>query len=307
MIKKVLLILSVMLFAFSCSSPSNPSGSTGDGGTTGGGTGTTDPSKISAFLKDKTGVYGNIGDTIQNQNELKIKDSNLYLIDVETWKPFTGTVTLYENESKIVIKNDYYMYTYTFGNKITANNYPILKKTAYQADPSAHKLGTVEAFSKFAGNYLLEDSLYIQIDNLGNVYFMESAPFKVTSENNTLVLSVDNQSYKIDLSQSELLLKTFIDGKELINDMEKSELLEKYEGTYTDGGSSLNIDKDGHITTTFNTAIKALNCRLKGNVITSTIYGQTGKEIYTFTFSGDGNTVTYKPHQGLESTLTKQN
>lgn len=193
MTKKLLLMFAVMLFAFSCNSPSNPNnngsgnngGSTGTGGSTGE-IGTSDPLKISAFLKDKTGVYGNIDDVIRNENELKIKNSSIYLIDSQVWKPFTGTVTLYESDSKIVMKNDNYIYTYTLGSKITGNTVIILKKEAYQNDPSKTKIGTIEAFSKFAGNYLIEGDTYIQIDNSGNIYFLEQAPFTATSDNNTL-------------------------------------------------------------------------------------------------------------------------
>lgn len=307
MIKKVLLILSVMLFAFSCSSPSNPDGNTGDGGSTGGGTGTTNPSEISAFLKDKTGVYGTINNNDYEENRLKIKNSTLYMVNYDIINKVEGNITYYKNDSKIVVKTTDDIYEYVLGNKFTSKHTLILKKEPYNKDDTLNEIGENKELSRFAGNYLYRNSTFIQIDSFGKVYFIDPTQFKVTLENNTLVLSVDNSSLRIDLSQPELLYKTFINGSELVDNLEKTDLLENYEGVYNNGGISLTIDNNGIINFSADSSVKVNNSRLRGNVITSTTHTDKGKEISTFTFSDDGNTVTYKPHQGLESTLTKQN
>ena len=111
MLKKILLILAALIFAISCSNPSNPNGNnnTGDGGNNGnntgnGGnteTGTTDPSKIAAFLQDKEGVYREEEDE-KGHTKIKIKEGKVFYIQNLTWENVTPSITLFEDNKKIV-------------------------------------------------------------------------------------------------------------------------------------------------------------------------------------------------------------
>ncbi|MEI0608245.1 hypothetical protein R4K48_14975 [Brachyspira pulli] len=325
MIKKVLLILSVMLFAFSCSSPSNPSGSTGDGGTTGGGTGTTDPSKISAFLNDKTGVYysKNVNGEF-DYSELKIKNSKLYYIDHTygtKWANTDGisgdttTTTLFEGDKKITLegKMSGLLYEYIFnGSDYKMTVYYVLTKETYTST-QLYLAGTISDFAKYAGDYYSGLQLYLQIDAKGNIYFINGG-YKTTSDGNTLILtSTDGYIMKVNFGNDRLIAEVCDKNGELYQKLYKSDLVETRQGTYvdsTDRSEVLSIDANGNVkfADANGQIYETRETRLEGNLLTRTeIYNNdTPTEERKITTVRFGTTIEYKDYNNVTKTLIKQ-
>lgn len=332
MFKKILLILSALIFAISCSNPSNPNGNnnTGDGGNNGnntgnGGnteTGTTDPSKIAAFLQDKTGVYyykNENGEFLYN--DLKVKDSKLY----ETY-PGAGMWELIDNNTKIklieesktiVLENTGYVTEYTFnGNDNKMYFYYVLTKQAYTAPaPNLNNLGTIADFAKYSGDYYVDQMLYLQIDNEGNIYHINSG-YTASKDNNTLVLKSIREGYTttINFENDNLIAEQPNQNGEVYKKLYKTDLAENYKGTYIDSATKtevLSIDEEGNISfLEYNNTLKKVTEQtiLEGNLLTRTqIYNNDTpnekREITTVRF---GDTVEYKDYNNVTKTLIKQ-
>lgn len=322
MIKKVLLILSVMLFAFSCSSPSNPSGSTGDGGSTGGGTGTTNPSEISAFLKDKTGVYySKNGNGEFDYSELKIKDSKLYYMDHTygtKWAQSDGisgdttTTTLFEGDKKITLegKMSGLLYEYIFnGSDYKMAIYYVLTKETYTSTQLS-LAGTISDFAKYVGDYYAVGQLFLQIDAKGNIYYINNG--RASSDGNTLILtSTDGYIMKVNFGNDRLIAEVCDKNGEVYQKLYKSDLVETRQGTYvdiTDRSQVLSIDANGNVKFGDQQDYETRETRLEGNLLTRTqIYNNdTSSEKRDITTVRFGDTIEYKDYNNVTKTLIKQ-
>ena len=159
MIKKVLLILMVILFAFSCNSPSNPSGSTGDGGSTGNGGSTGDGGS--------TGNGGSTGDGGSTGGVTVDKNKGIEQFAGE-YKGNTGIDTMF-----IVI------------NEKINNGFLFLLGTDYDETSSAGRL-TIEELNKVKS----EDALTYSMPG--------SFSFKFNNDKSVLEFNLDKNYLKLN-------------------------------------------------------------------------------------------------------------
>ncbi|MCZ9896557.1 hypothetical protein OFP91_00740 [Brachyspira hyodysenteriae] len=274
MIKKVLLIAAFIIFAVSCSkTPTNPNnGNTGDSGIINGGSGTTEPTAISDFLKNHSGRYYYQYDDGSFYVREKIENGKIYdMSSSEEDVEITGNMILLDNKLQIETVKYYeplnkVIYLYTFNNngisKSTKNIYekePVSSTTGYK------QLAKVNGLEKYAGAYYNyyykssgglppqpEKNINIIIDNNGYIYAQISEQIQIQINNitlngDTLVIKMsqvvpreNGQSYTYNVEQSMIFKNNYaIDNNIKVNgeyqgldEYNKSDLLTSYIGDY---------------------------------------------------------------------------
>ena len=244
MLKKVLLMIAVMIFAFSCSSPSNPNnggtGDTGDGSIIDEGSGTSNPTTIADFLNKHAGRYYYQSDNGHIYVEERIENGKIYDTSLsEEGLEITGTMTLSKSDNKLQIETVQYLeplnkviYLYTFNN----NGMSKSVKSIYMKDPVSSttgykQLAKVNGLEKYAGAYYNyyysspqvqpEKSINFIIDNNGYIYVPIPEQIQIQIKNITLngdnlviqmtqvVPEENGQSYTYNVEQSIILKNNY--------------------------------------------------------------------------------------------------
>lgn len=273
MLKKVLLIAAALILAISCSeSPTDPNNNnTGDGDLIDEGSGTTNPTEISAFLNEHAGRYYSQYDKSISIRE-RIEDGKIYndMYSSEENLEITGTMTLLDNKLQIETTNyskplNKLIYLYTFNNNgISKSIKDIYEKEPVSSTTGYRQLAKVNGLEKYAGTYYNysymssgelppqpEKSIYLIIDNSGYIYVPISEQAQVQIKNialngNNLVMEMSHtmtengQSYTYNVEQSIIFKNNYIienyikvNGEyQQLYDYKKSDLLTPYIGDY---------------------------------------------------------------------------
>lgn len=340
MIKKLFLITAALILAVSCSkSPTNPNGSgnTGDGGIIDGGSGTSDPTAISEFLKQYTGRYYQEYSSGSIYVEYRIENGELYESYNST--PVNGTRTLSGNKLQIESQDNYGNDEITILNFINDNIYKyyksIYKKESFSEQSGFIKVGNpISTLSQYSGSYYTsyiyenqEEKYYsLLIGNDGQVYFQNPTDngipiynFKTVNFANNIISISMSYSYQGESAEITItyLIKDgrLIDSDQYMNgqlqsiELKKSDLINDYIGTsYSSAdGITLKIYQD------YVSIIGSIEFNgsaiLIGNTMTIFQYVESSRTYkrHTIVFSDDKQKATYtKPDNGGTVELTKQ-
>lgn len=284
MLKKVLLMIAVMILAFSCSkTPTDPNnggtGNTGDGGIIDEGSGTSNPTTIADFLNKHTGrYYVEYNDGSQNV-EYVIDGGKIYNYNNAE---VSGTSTLLEKENKLQIyvygstepyseRNDrIYIFNF-YDNSIKLYEKYVYQKEAFNKPNELVQIQKVNGLSIHEGNYYTWNSgssqnEYIKnysfaIDKDGYIYGdqgMKDVNPTLQLKGNILEMSYqtkfeDGLTHSIKASlifKNNVMIEgdAYIDGKtdDYYRDLKKSDLFNDYIGTYLseDGLSTFTINNN---------------------------------------------------------------
>ncbi|MEI0540531.1 hypothetical protein [Brachyspira pulli] len=340
MLKKVLLMIAVMIFAFSCSSPSDPNnggtGDTGDGSIIDEGSGTTDQTSISDFLKKYSGRYhSEVASEYGGMTRYiyyRIEDGKIY--EKESQIEMQYKKTLLGNKIQVEIPGDE---TSIYGSDRNSNieifnfyndKIQIFYKYVFQKEnfniPKGYEIvGTFSQAAQYAGNYyeyegeegynegIKKYNLFI-IDESGNIY-IEKTPdaqtITCTLKGNVLTLSFGEGSYECILEATRAIISIQQNNQEQSFIYKKSDLLTPYKGTYTGNGVTLTVNEANAEFTPNN--LTNPSAILNGNnlvIYEHIIYNDTltVKE-HKIVFSEDKKTATYTyPDTQQKVTLTRQ-
>ena len=341
MLKKVLLMIAVMIFAFSCSkTPTDPNGSgtgnTGDGGIIDGGSGTTSPEAISDFLKKHSGRYYDeyeSGNIIMKDIMLRIENGKMYdgkdkyemdnskskitLSGNKLQMEVTGNDSQQQNSSIVVFN--------FVNNGIQMFPKPIYQKENFQVPADFVEIAKINGAEKYTGAYYMwsqetSDSPIVKsyslaIDASGTIYVNKNmkeagATFELNGNILSYTMQVENENitikYDLIMEQNRAINDgVYENGKQHFYEYKKSDLLSTYIGIYTGEGITLTVDEADAV---MNPEILNHTSILNGNVLT--IYevryetSTTMKE-HKIVFNSDGTAAYTKPDGAGTVTLQK--
>ncbi len=337
MLKKVLLMIAVMIFAFSCSkTPTDPNnggtGNTGDGGIIDEGSGTSNPTTISDFLKKHSGRYY---DEYESGNII-MKD---IMLRIENGKMYDGTekTEMDSSKSKITLSGNKLQIEITGNDSLKENSgitvlnfannniqmFPkqIFKKENFQIPNGYVEVGTVNGAAAYAGSYYqwyqdssqspLVKSYVFTIDENGKIYARQSMKdWKYELNGNILSYYITEENITIKYTFIMEQDRAINDGiyendKQMFTEYKKSDLLSTYIGIYTGEGITLTADESDAV---MNPTLDDHTSILNGNVLT--IYevkyetSAIMKE-HKIVFNGDGTATYTKPDGAGTVTLKK--
>ena len=313
MLKKVLLMIAVMIFAFSCSkTPTDPNGSgTSDtgGGIIDGGSGTSDQTTIADFLSKHAGRYYS-GTSVY----YRIEPGKIYEYDEKTEMQYNKTLS--GNKLQIEIPGDMSSPNgYDKNDAIEILNFSdgslelfrkeIFLKESFSLDNQYEKFNTISGLANYEGNYYQYSGsgrfcLFL-IDNQGNIYFLKEQIASMIKEcslnQNILTITFDGGKYECILEQNRAILSIFQNGVEKSEICKKSDLLTPYIGIYSGEGVTLTVDEANAVIEN----IYATSAILNGNNLT--IYegyseDPAGIKEHKIVFSEDKKTATYTKPDG---------
>ncbi|MEI0701353.1 hypothetical protein [Brachyspira intermedia] len=333
MIKKVLLIAAFIIFAVSCSkTPTDPNnGNTGDSGIINGGSGTTEPTAISDFLKNHSGryyventdtqygittryigyriedgkIYENVsknemnGNKTLSGNKLQIESqgyqSSQYGSD---WNPYIEILNFSDNTIQ-----SFYKMIFTKENFATINGY--------------EKITTINGAEKYAGNYYqytgeapsITKYYLFTIDDKGNIYSEQkmASQLKCSLNGNILTLEFPQGKYNCLLEANRAIASIFVNNVEQSSIMKKSDLLTPYIGTYSGEGTTLTVNETDAVITSDNLMNPKAILNGSNLIIYEYEYINNTANVkeHKIVFSDDKKTATYtKPDNGGTVTLT---
>ena len=212
---------------------------------------------------------------------------------------------------------DSYTEEYTFdNNKVLYAVKNILNKKSFSSPQSSFsKIETISDLSPYASDYYADTeftTLLFQIDNQGNVYLDETIANGVKFNDGILIMDLGNmKEYRINIKDEKPMATQWYNGSELLYDLVKYDLIDKYAGVYLDSVSQqeiLNIDADGNVTFD-GTDDATLSTVLEGNVLTRTEFITVGgspeiKEVTKIIFGTDK--IDYTGPNGETKILIKK-
>lgn len=317
MIKKILLILSVIVFAVSCSNPSNPNngntdngGNNGNGETPGGDTSITDPNKIAEFLKNHEGRYYNKNNYYNTH--LRVENEKIYYGDSKTEAVY-DKISLSGNDIRIETKDQ--ITTYNFNNNIV-NEYSqlVCQKEAFSKPQDLVAINTISAAAVYSGNYyiLYDDGIrkeyYFAIGPDGQIYSQNRLKdFTFTLNGNKLTatgtdgINTIKNEYTIENDRLIINQYGYLNGELYpTNKLDKSDLLTPYIGTYTATGVTLTVTEADAVISSIAGTASVLNGK------TLIVYESDGTTEHTIVFTDDKAKATYTKPDTSTVELIKQ-
>lgn len=328
MIKKLLLI-AVAILAVSCSENTEDLANninTEDGNIIE--YGETNAAAIYDFLKKHSGRYYeeyNYHNMFVKNIMLRIEDGKLY----QSTNEIQGNKIFSENKFQIeTIGNESstnyydrnsYIITLNFSDtNIQVFSKKILIKENFHIPASEYKKTiTVSEAGKYAGNYYQWESIpsnpqpikkyFLIIDTNGNIYFPDdnAAEGIGNLEGNTLSLTFSQYytTYNFIIENNKAIMSSYIDNKEIRQELKKSDLLTPYIGTYSADNITLTVNEDKAVIE----GVDYIESILTGNNLI--IYEYSNDEIkeHKIVFSEDKQTADYtKANNGNTVTLIRQ-
>ena len=321
MIKKVLLIAAFIIFAVSCggsptdstqggSNNNNNSGNTGNGGNTN----TTDPNKISEFLKNHEGRYYNVSDAYSTY--LRVENGKIYFGQNKTEEVF-DKISLSGNDITVETKDQITIYNFD-NNVVNVYSKIICQKEVFSAPQNLVAVNILSDAAVYSGNYyvLYSDGVrkdyYLAIGPDGQIYSQNHLKdFTFTLNGNKLTATgtdgINTIKNDFTIENNKLIIDLYgdLNGNPYpTNKLDKSDLLTPYIGTYTRTGVTLVVDEVNAVINGQTSSF--INAVLTGKTIT--IYEEKFGNYTTSTivFNDDKKTATYTKPDGSTVELTKQ-
>ena len=334
MIKKVLLMIAVMIFAFSCSkTPTEPNGSgtgdTGNGSIIEEGTGTSNPASISEFLKKHSGVYSAKEDGMErvyyriengvmyNGLTENIVDAQKTLLNNKLELYYTGNPsgTGYEKNDEMATLN------FLNDGNIDQRYNGVFVKEQYKKVYDIKWGNPIDGLKQYSGNYFQYDDDYpegkyynLSIDENGQIYNeIDAQNVNISLNNNVLVIEAQvagpesgtiKFKYEYYLQDDKAILsRQWMDDKEIKFTLKRYDLFTPYNGTYTSSEQNITLT-----VTSANAVISSTTYKndcvslLSGNTLNIYDYYQSGdtwkNELHKIVFNEDGTATYTKPDGG---------